>query len=387
MVDRKVLLGCQAKISLLLEIFSKADVADVQEFVTTIQMITVVINKLLQHTGRAKKPIHIDAALIENIYVLLEEYVVRMEEMTEAGGISKLLQQNRRRQARRRGQRPPLRGGHESRRCAQVGRQRAPVRVGRQWEFGRVGRNLYAPRQRGANCGADRDHACRPAGYRCDGAFVDRYPRSPAFPAHQRIDGDLLDSDSACSLVVPAMDAGPDLSSTSPSPHPSWPASAFPSTLQACLRSPISTRPPRISPLSPRTPSRRPTAFAFWSESFGPMNFQVSYAQFIQSYSKYQPGISSSDAEALRSFLGAFYFIVVLYIIILHVFFFFCTIFFFFFFFFFSGEHFSHFFLPCFSPLCSKKKKKKKSSTINFHFSVVLLDNRIRRQGEHGQVW
>jgi len=90
-MEQKLLLFCKDKISKIVKILSEQNSDEVTEFQTTVQMVQVVINRLLN----GKKQIVIDIPLLDRINVILGEYLGILEQFVQSGRLKRLLNSNR----------------------------------------------------------------------------------------------------------------------------------------------------------------------------------------------------------------------------------------------------------------------------------------------------
>ena len=90
-MEQKLLLFCKDKISKIVKILSEQNSDEMTEFQTTVQMVQVVINRLLN----GKKQIVIDIPLLDRINVILGEYLGILEQFVQSGRLKRLLNSNR----------------------------------------------------------------------------------------------------------------------------------------------------------------------------------------------------------------------------------------------------------------------------------------------------
>ena len=90
-MEQKLLLFCKDKISKIVKILSEQNSDELTEFQTTVQMVQVVINRLLN----GKKQIVIDIPLLDRINVILGEYLGILEQFVQSGRLKRLLNSNR----------------------------------------------------------------------------------------------------------------------------------------------------------------------------------------------------------------------------------------------------------------------------------------------------
>ncbi len=90
-MEKRLLLLCRDRNAKILNILGEQEAGEVMEFQTTIQMVQVVVNRLLN----GKKQIIIDVPLLDKIYTVLGEYQDMLEEYIASGRLRRLLNSNR----------------------------------------------------------------------------------------------------------------------------------------------------------------------------------------------------------------------------------------------------------------------------------------------------
>jgi hypothetical protein len=90
-LDKQFLHVCKEKNAKIMAILGEQDPGEVMEFQTTIQMVQVVVNRLLN----GKKQITIDVGQLNQIHKILDQYQQLLEQYVSTGRLRRLLGSNR----------------------------------------------------------------------------------------------------------------------------------------------------------------------------------------------------------------------------------------------------------------------------------------------------